>query len=303
MIMKNPKPGNSITRRQFIGNIMLATTSAAIITGCKTSAFSRKNTSGWQIGAYTRAWGNNHYLVALDGMVEAGYKFAGLSTHEGGRVVDRETSPEVAAGVGEEIKKRGLKLVTLSGGSFDPAKPVNEGIVQLKRLIDNSVSCGSPNIQINDVSQPELISTFYKVIAECCDYASDKGVRITVKPHGSSGAECRTRIEKIGHENLKLWYDPGNVYFYTHGELDPVDDAAGIDGVVVGMAVKDFRLPRDVNVTPGTGMVDFPKLMARLQQGGFTEGPLIVECLNVGDVPYITSEARKAREFLEKITT
>ena len=87
MIMEKRNPVKSISRRQFIGNVMLATTSAALITGCKTSLFAGGKSSRWQIGAYTRAWGKVNYRVALDGMVEAGYKFAGLSVHDKGRVV------------------------------------------------------------------------------------------------------------------------------------------------------------------------------------------------------------------------
>lgn len=299
--MKNRKPGSFISRRQFIGNVMLLTTSATLISGCKTSLFGSGKSSRWQIGAYTRVWGRVNYRVALDGMAEAGYKFAGLSTHEDGRVVDRDTPPEVAVTVGEEIRKRGLELNTLSGGSHDVSKSLEEGIAGLKRLIDNSVYCGSPTIQINAINNPELEGPFYKAIAECCDYAAEKGVMITLKPHGNVGVHCMEQIKKVSHHNFKLWYDPGNVYHATHGETDPVNDAAGLNGYVVGMAVKDFRLPRNVDVTPGTGMVDFPKLLDILRQDGFTRGPLVVECVDPGDLAFLTSEARKAREFLEKI--
>jgi sugar phosphate isomerase/epimerase len=68
------------------------------------------------------------------------------------------------------------------------------------------------------------------------------------------------------------------------------------------MSVKDFKLPKDVFVTPGTGMVDFAKVLARLKQGGFTQGPLIVECLERGDAAKVTAEAKKARAFLEELT-
>lgn len=294
MEMKNRKPGDFMSRRHFIGSMVMAAAAAPFLTSCEVK--------GWQIGCYTRAWGSRHYLIALDGMVEAGYKYVGLSTHDKGRVVDRDTAPDFAITVGEEIKKRGLKLVTLSGGTFDVNAPVDEGINQLKRLIDNAVRCGAPVIQLNDIAKPELEPTFYKVISECCDYGLEKKVLITVKPHGSTGAECRTHVDRINHKNFKLWYDPGNVSYYTEGKLDPVQDAEALDGVVVGMAVKDFKLPKNVNVTPGTGMVNFEKLLARLKQGGFTGGPLIVECLDVGDVPFINGEARKAREYLERIT-
>jgi len=68
------------------------------------------------------------------------------------------------------------------------------------------------------------------------------------------------------------------------------------------MSVKDFTLPKNVDVTPGTGMVDFPKVLARLKKGGFSSGPLIVECLAPGDLAHINAEARKAFQFLKKLT-
>ena len=69
------------------------------------------------------------------------------------------------------------------------------------------------------------------------------------------------------------------------------------------MSVKDFRMPKEVMVTPGTGLVDFRRVLARLKQGGFTHGPLLVECLARGELAFVTAEARKARLFLEQLTT
>lgn len=117
----------------------------------------------------------------------------------------------------------------------------------------------------------------------------------------STGPQCRRILERVGHPNLRLWYDPGNIYFYSDGKLDPVDDAATVDGLVAGMSVKDFRPPKEVNVTPGTGQVDFPRVFARLKRGGFTGGPLIVETL-AADATDIVAEAKKARQFLEGLT-
>jgi sugar phosphate isomerase/epimerase len=236
-------------------------------------------------------------------MVEAGYKYVGLSTHDKGRVIDRDTAPDIAFQVGEEIKKRGLKLVALSGGTFDSNAPVSQGIEQLKRLIDNAERCGAPLIQLNDIANQALEPDFYKVISECCDYGLEKKVLITVKPHGSTGAECREHVDRINHKNFKLWYDPGNVAYYTEGKVDPVQDAEALDGVVVGMAVKDFKQPKNVNITPGTGIVDFEKLITRLKKGGFSKGPLIVEQLAPGELPFVNAEARKVREYLEGITS
>ena len=142
-------------------------------------------------------------------------------------------------------------------------------------------------------------------IAECCDFAEEKGVGLSIKPHGgqnSTGPQCRQAIERVGHPNFRLWYDPGNIFYYSDGKLDPVEDAATVDGIVVGMSVKDFRDPKDVLVTPGTGRVDFAAVLARLRKGGFTTGPLIVECLDKGDADHTTAEAKKALRFLKDLT-
>jgi hypothetical protein len=41
--------------------------------------------------------------------------------------------------------------------------------------------------------------------------------------------------------------------------------------------------------------------VANLKQGGFTSGPLIVECLARGDAAQVTAEAKKARLFVERL--
>ena len=117
------------------------------------------------------------------------------------------------------------------------------------------------------------------------------------------GAECRKAIERVNHKNFRVWYDPGNIMFYSEGKVDPVDDVAGVDGLVVGVSIKDYRAPKEVKVTPGTGLVNFAKVLARLKAGGFVRGPLIVECTAVGsDLKQTIEEARKARKFLEELT-
>ena len=291
------KNNKLISRRRFLGSVILAATTAAFISGCKNSSY--------RIGCYTRPWHKHDYRVSLDGIAEAGFEFVGFSTDYQGRVINLNTSPEKAAAYGEEAKSRGLKVAVLSGGAFGVSESISKGITDLEHWIDNAASLGAPDLHFGGINDPDIQDAYYKVIAECSDYAEDKGVRLSIKPHGgpnTTGAQCRKYIERVGHKNFGLWYDPGNVYYYTNGELDPVNDANEIDGLVFGMSVKDFQMPREVAVTPGTGMVDFPGLMSRLEKGGFTRGPLIVEGLAQGDLAYINDQAKKARELLEEIT-
>jgi sugar phosphate isomerase/epimerase len=287
------------TRRHFIGS-SLAATSATVLTRSFAAA-SATPATGWQMGCYTRPWAQHDYRVALDGIAAAGFKYVGLMSakSKNNLIISAASTPEEASDVGAEVKQRGLKAISLWGGQFPT--DTTDG---LKRLVDNSAACGCPHLMLGGTDE-KCAAAYYRIVAACCDYAASKGVGLSVKPHGgtnASGAQCRKIVDQIGHKNFRLWYDPGNIFYYSDGKLDPVDDAASVDGAVIGMSVKDFRPPKDVALTPGTGLVDFPKVMARLKRGGFAQGPLVVECLAPGDLARVNAEAVKARAFLEALT-
>ncbi|MFB3826547.1 MAG: sugar phosphate isomerase/epimerase family protein [Bryobacteraceae bacterium] len=268
--------------------------------------FLDRSAAAWQIGCYTRPWIEYDYRVALDGMAEAGFKYAGLMSHKGKTrtVVSVETTAEEAAAIGDEVRKRGLQPVSIYGGEFGAAKGAAEAVAGLKRLIDNCAACRCPGLLLGG-TRPALVDPYYKAVAECCGYAESKGVALSVKPHGganATAAECRAIIEKVGHRNFRAWYDPGNIFFYSGGKIDPVDDVTGLNGLIAGMSIKDFRPPKDVSVTPGSGKVNFAEVLARAKRGGFTAGPLVVECLDPAGRAGLVAEARKARELLERLT-
>ncbi|MCX5674148.1 MAG: sugar phosphate isomerase/epimerase [Planctomycetota bacterium] len=255
----------------------------------------------WQIGCYTRPWADQDWRVAMDAIAEAGFKHVGLMTTKakGGLILSPASTPDEARLAGEEARKRGLGIPSVWGGNIPVNQSLEAAIEALKKLIDNCAAAGAANVLMGGVGDPKLEPTYYKAIAECCDYAAGKNVGISVKPHGgtnSTGPQCRKVIEQVGHKNFRLWYDPGNIFYYSDGKLDPADDAAAVDGIVVGMSVKDFLPPKRVDVTPGTGKVNFAAVLARLKQGGFTGGALVVECLAPGDLPATLAEARMARK-------
>lgn len=262
----------------------------------------------WQIGCYTRPWAKYDYRVALDAIAEAGYKYAGLmstKSEKGNLVISVATTLEEAHKVGEEVRKRDLKVPSVYGGGIPVNKSLKAGIEGLRKLIDNCAACGATNLLMGGIGNEKLYNAYYKAIAECCDYAAEKGMGMSVKPHGglnATGPQCRKTVEMVGNKNFRIWYDPGNIYYYSDAKLDPVTEAASVDGLVVGMCIKDYKYPKNVAVTPGTGMVNFPAVLARLKQGGFTSGPLVVECLEPGDLEHTLAEAKKTREFLEELT-
>lgn len=262
--------------------------------------------SGWRIGCYTRPWADLDYRAALDAIAEAGYREAGLMTtnSESRLVISVATSVEDAQQVGEACRQRGLAIASAYGGPIPVQESVEAGVAGLMRLIDNCAAAGAANLLMGGVGDDALYEPYYTAIRVCCPYAREKGVGISVKPHGglnATGPQCRKIIDFVGHVNFRVWYDPGNIFYYSDGALNPVDDAATVDGLVVGMSVKDYRHPKIVDLNPGTGQVDFPAVMQRLKAGGFTAGPLVVECLAPGTEAERLESARTVRAYLERL--
>jgi sugar phosphate isomerase/epimerase len=314
----NVKSSEPTSRRAFL---RVAFTTAACCAGAlpgrawsDDGSAPRAAEKGWLIGCYTRPWDKHEYRIALDAIGEAGFRYAGLMTQsskQGNLVISEKTTPEEAFRVGEEAKKRGLKIPSVYGGGFPVAKSLQAGIDGLKRLIDNCVAAQAGSLMVGGTGSAKLFDDYYKAVAEVCDYAAEKKVALVVKPHGglnATGPQCRKIVERVGHKNFTLWYDAANIFYYSDGKVNPVEDVRTVEGLVTGFCVKDFhmaaeggKVSKEVMLTPGTGRVDFPAVMAGLKKGGFTSGPLMIECLSRGDLPFLLKEAKKAKRFVENL--
>lgn len=288
----NPDPR---TRRDFFR----AAAASCLAAGGRAGA-----TPAYRLGCYTRPWDRHDYRVAFDAIAEAGFRHAGLMTGKGGNswvLINPELPIREARRMGTEARRRGLKLLS-AYGDFPVRETAAQTVEGLDRLIDRCAEAGVPSLLLGGTTRPEHLGPYLRAVADRCDTAAGRDVGLCIKPHGgqnATGPQCRRAIQTVGHPNFRLWYDPGNIFYYSEGVLDPVDDAPTVNGLVVGMSAKDFLPPRDVNVTPGEGRVRFPEVLARLARGGFTSGPLMVETLKAGDVAEVTAQARRARERLE----
>jgi len=291
----------TISRREFLAGTSLALSAAAL----PGNVFGALGETGYQSGCYTRPWDQWDYRVALDGIAEAGFKYAGLMTAKGKSwvIITVDSTAEEVQTMAQEARQRGLQILSIYGGDFPVSRSVDAGIEGLKKLIDFCVICSCPNLLLGGTTEEKLFEPYYKVVAECCDYAKSRKVGLSIKPHGgqnATGPQCRTILERLARKEFRLWYDPGNIFYYSDGKLDPVEDARAVDGLVVGMSVKDFLPPKEVLVTPGTGKVNFRGVLSLLRKGGFRSGPVLVECLAKCDTPAaVTLEAIKSRKFLQ----
>jgi sugar phosphate isomerase/epimerase len=202
---RSPIPQRLLTRRQFLA------ATALTAAGCATTETA--SSGAYQIGCYTRPWGEHDWRVALDAIAGAGFKYAGLMTTntKDHLIISAATTVEEAHAAGEECKKRGLKVSSLWGGGFAVAKSLEAGIADLRRLIDNCIACGTTQLMVGGTNE-KLHDVYYKAVAEACDYAAPKGVGLSVKPHGgsnSTGAQCRKIVELVGKKNLVHGGIPG----------------------------------------------------------------------------------------------
>jgi sugar phosphate isomerase/epimerase len=139
-------------------------------------------------------------------------------------------------------------------------------------------------------------------MADAAAYSQERGLRLVLKPHGGgSGAseEIMRCLDAVKHPNFKIWYDAGNIIFYTG--KDPLEQLKPIAQHVTGFCAKDCDKQRGtVLLEFGKGTVDFAAVFGELKRVGFN-GPVMVECCAPGETTEAVSEnARKSREFLER---
>lgn len=288
-----------MNRRTFLQTATVGATSLAGLS--LTSALAAEKTN-WPIGCFNRAWTRWSYDDALDGIQVAGYKLTGLlSGHRGEVFTSSAATPEYLDGLKKRIAQRGL-AVNLTAIRFRPDAPLEENIADLRKQIENAARLEVKFMLTFGVDQPAQYENFYRLMADAAAQGEKHGLHIVLKPHGGgSGAseEILRCLEKVAHANFKVWYDAGNIIYYTG--KNPLAELEPIARHVTGFCAKDCPAPKgEVMSQFGTGKVDFKAVFAKLKSVGFN-GPIMVEGVKVGaTAAETTANARANREFLEK---
>lgn len=289
-----------MNRRIFIRT----TTAAATALAGAPWAFGRASQSStWPIGCFNRAWTAWSYDDALDGIAAAGYRLTGLlSGHRGEAFTSSAATPAYLDGLKQRIARRGL-AVNMSAVRFRPEVPLADSIADLRKQIENAARLELKFMLTFGVDNPAHYEDFYRLMADAAAQGEKHGIQIALKPHGgSSGAseEILRCLDKVAHPNFKIWYDAGNIVYYTG--KDPVAELTPVVRYVTGFCAKDCPGPKgEVMSQFGTGKVDFKAVFAKLKSAGFN-GPIMVEGVKVGaTAAETTANARANREFLEKV--
>ena len=241
--------------------------------------------------------------AAFDGIKAAGYSLMGLlSRTPKDPLAGSDATPEYLGRLKERIAARGLKANMVALRNKDQV-PLDDQIRDMRQQIDNAKVIGVEFLLTFGVDKPEHYENYYRLMHDAAAYAQDKGLKVVLKPHGgASGAseEILRCLEQVRHPNFKIWFDAGNIIYYTG--KDPVEQLKPVARHVTGFCAKDCaREKGEIWLEFGTGKVDFHGVFSELKRVGFN-GPVMVECCAQGDTPErVTENARKNREYLEKI--
>jgi sugar phosphate isomerase/epimerase len=297
----------AMNRRQFIQTTALAGAATSLPLHLLCAAQTSKGVN-WPIGCFNRPWvGDKNawgYDTALAGIQAAGYKLTGLLTRpaKDEPFLAAEATPEYLANLKKRIAAHGLTAVMGALRTKDEL-PLDAQIKDMRQQIDNGKTVGVEFLLTFGVDKPEHFENYYKLMQNAAPYAQERGLKLVLKPHGgASGAaeEILRCMDKVKHPNFKIWFDAGNIIYYTG--KDPVEQLKPIASQVTGFCAKDCGKEHGtVWLQFGEGKVDFRGVFSELKRAGFN-GPVMVECCAPGDTPEaVTANARKNREYLENL--
>jgi sugar phosphate isomerase/epimerase len=288
-------------RREFLqGAIVAGAATAVAVSGWPSAAAAGVD---WEIGCFNRPWTTWSFDEALKQIKAAGYQKTGLlTTTKDEPFIGVNATPEYLARLKQRIADSGLKA-NMGALRSRHDIPLNDSIKEVRTQIEHADTLGLGSILSFGVDKPEQYGHYNRVMSDAAAYSAERGIKLVMKPHGgSSGAadEIVAVMKAVRHPNFKIWYDAGNIIYYTG--KDPVEELKPIARHVTGFCAKDCAaLKSDVMIQFGTGKVDFGGVFRTLNAAGFA-GPIMVECCKVGATAEETgANARANRTFLDEV--
>ena len=290
-----------MNRREFLQHTIAGGAAAAV--GMSLGPSLDAAAVKWPIGCFNRPWTSWSYDDCLKQIKAAGYQTTGLLTRTKDEpFIGADATPEYLASLKQRIAASGL-AVNMAALRTRHNIPLEDSIKEARKQVDNAQGLALTYLLTFGVDRPEEYEHYYKVMGDLAAYAQERKIKLVMKPHGgSSGAsdEIATVMKTVAHPNFKIWYDAGNIIYYTG--KDPIEELKPIAKHVTGFCAKDCgAVKSDVMIQFGTGKVDFAGVFGVLKGAGF-DGPLMVECCKVGATAEETmANARANREFLEGV--
>ena len=257
------------------------------------------------IGCTTRPYAAWSFAKACERIAAAGYTDVALFRNKGELPVRSDTTPDQIAATRKILADNGL-VPSMLIGSTQLDLGLEAALDDYKRLIDHAADMGITWLLDCGTGNEAHFDAYFELMRRAAPHAQEAGVHITMKPHGGislTAEDLLNAYDQVHHPAFGICYDPGNIIYYTKGEHRPETDLERVAPTVSTAIIKDCVLEGgvpDVMVTPGEGLVDFPRVLGGLVEGGFT-GPLYVECVGGEELEDLDRNVRSTLCFVRDI--
>lgn len=125
---------------------------------------------------------------------------------------------------------------------------------------------------VNSIAGPAgKLEEFRGNIAAIADRARDLGIMIALENHGDlldRERQILRFIREIDHPAVRVNYDTGNAWYYSKGQIDPVEELGLLAPVVAHVHVKTPKIVDGLLrwVALGDGILDLPRLARVLKE-------------------------------------
>jgi len=303
MLLPRYHRSSRLTRRGLLGLAAAAATAPA----------ASKPPTRFQIACMTYTYSGFTFERALDGIAAAGYEHVAWGTRHlssSGKLeelIEIDAPASDARHLAAKGRDRGLNPVMMFSRVYVGAK---NAVAAHTRRIEQASAAGISHLLTFGEIEAGGYDLWIRNLRELGPIAADHGVTIVIKQHGgntATGVDCQRMVQDVGHENVRICYDAGNVLDYA--DNDPIPDIQACWPDVRAFAIKDHRSnwPEDRDCGPGFGEIDHYRLLEPVAHTGLTM-PLACENIFEPMLPRpslpedIGTLARRAREFLETVT-
>jgi sugar phosphate isomerase/epimerase len=238
------------------------------------------------------------------------------------QVAVEEFSPAIETGLRNAMQKYGIEVTALDSLGPGPhvwdfyQGPLTIGLVprqyrrqridHFKKASDFAKKLGIPAFHTHNGFIPEnpndpVYRETVEAIREVASYCKTNGQMVLYETGQESPTTLLRTIQDVGVDNQFVNLDTANLILYGNG--NPVDALDVIGKLVRGVHAKDGLFPTDPKelgkeVPIGQGKVDFPKLIQRLKDLGYT-GAITIEREISG--PKQVEDIKRSKAYLEKL--
>jgi sugar phosphate isomerase/epimerase len=303
-----------LSRRAILNATAAAAVSISLkgLANCAFADAAQQPPTKFQIACMTLPYSQYPLARALEGIKSAGFQFVawGTAHREPGEskpvpVIAVDAAPSKAKELADRCRDMGLKPVMMFSGIY-PEAP--NGIEVLTHRLKQAAAAKIPHVLTFGHTDGKNRQLWVERFKQLGPVARDLGVVLVVKQHGETGQITGEIVREVNDPGIRVNYDAGNVMDYTKGRVNPLDDIKTCADLIHSFCIKDHRLfPVNQDCGPGLGEIDHYRLLANVASTG-RDMPLACENISAPKIrptdPFqLDSLARRAREFLELVTT